>query len=132
MTLGRYQMKRGRARGELPSGERQDTRKHTRHVLRPAAANVAAYLSGEMTWPAFAEAYRALVEARMAEDRGPFDALADLARATDVWLGCSCPTKQNPDVRRCHTWLALEHMQAAYPDLDVTFPEPGSPHPQRG
>lgn len=122
--LGRYSMKRGVPKSELPAGRRQDARKHTKHVLRPAAENVEAYLSGEMSWDAFAEAYRSLVERRMREDRAPFDALAALARQTDVWLGCSCPTKQNPDVRRCHTWLALEQMAAAYPDLDVRFPDP--------
>ena len=66
--------------------------------------------------------YRALIAERFAADPRPFDALADLSRAGDVWLGCSCPTAKNPDVRHCHTTLALELMRAGYPDLDVRMP----------
>ena len=54
----------------------------------------------------------------------PFDGLA---RRPDVYLGCSCPTKTNPDVRRCHTWLALEFIRERCPELDVRFPEPRDP-----
>lgn len=54
----------------------------------------------------------------------PFDGLA---RRPDVYLGCSCPTKTNPDVRRCHTWLALEFIRERCPDLDVRFTE--QPYP---
>lgn len=120
--LGRYQMKRGAPASTLPDGVRQDTRKHTRHPLRPEGALVAAFLGGELPWEAFAARYRETVAERMCADRGPFDALAALARTDDVYLGCSCPTKQNPDVRRCHTWLALEIMRDAYPALEVRFP----------
>jgi uncharacterized protein YeaO (DUF488 family) len=120
--LARYAMKRGVPASALPTGLRQDTRKHTRHVLRPDAEAVAAYLGGRASWETFADAYRAVVRERFADDRGPFDALAALAREGDVLLGCSCPTKANPDVRRCHTWLALELMAAWYPDLEVRFP----------
>jgi hypothetical protein len=28
-----------------------------------------------------------------------------------------------PDVRRCHTWLALELMKELYPELEVRFPD---------
>lgn len=122
--LSRYQMARGVAASKLPRGVRQDTRKHTHHVLRPTAAMVDAYLAAPSpaAWRRFAAAYRALLEARIADDRRPFDELAALARTTDVYLGCSCPTKQNPSVRHCHTWLALEFFRAHYPELDVRMP----------
>lgn len=123
--LSRYQMRRGARAADLPEGVRQDTRKHTRHVLRPTDAIVKAYLAkpSDAAWAKFAERYRALLEQRFAEDRAPFDELARLARETDVWLGCSCPTKANPSVRHCHTWLALEFMRERYPDLEVRMPE---------
>ncbi len=116
-------MKRGAKASELPSGVRQDTRKHTRHVLRPSPEMVHAALSGAMAWDDFAARYRALIAERLRDDRAAFDALAALARETDVWLGCSCPTKTQPDVRRCHTWLALEVMRDTYADLEVRFPD---------
>lgn len=124
--LSRYQMARGVSAAALPTGVRQDTRKHTRHVLRPTAAIVDAYLAApsELAWHRFAKAYRALLDARFADDRRPFDELAALARTHDVYLGCSCPTKHNPDVRRCHTWLALEFFRAHYPGLEVRMPAP--------
>lgn len=121
--LGRYQMRRGARAEELPAGVRQDTRRHTRHVLRPDRARVDGLLAGTVTWPEFRAAYEATVRARMAEDMAPFETIASLARDGDVWLGCSCPTKANPDVRHCHTWVALELMSVAYPDLDVRFPD---------
>lgn len=104
---------------------RQDTRKHTRHVLRPTQALVKAYLAapGEAAWRRFAAGYRALLEERFAGDRRPFDELAGLASSRDVYLGWSCPTRANPSVRRCHTWLALEFFRRRYPDLDVRMPE---------
>lgn len=116
-------MKRGAKASELPEGVRQDTRKHTRHALRPTPELVQAALSGEMPWDDFATRYRALVRERLRTERAAFDALAEQARENDVWLGCSCPTKTNPDLRRCHTWLALELMQEAYPYLEVRFPD---------
>jgi uncharacterized protein YeaO (DUF488 family) len=117
-------MARGVPASRLPKGLRQDTRKHTHHVLRPSEEMVERYLAapGDKTWQAFAKAYRALVAQRFAADRRPFDELAALARTRDVHLGCSCPTAHNPDVRRCHTWLALEFMRAHYPELDVRMP----------
>lgn len=125
--LARYQIKRGVRAARLPAGVRQDTRKHTRQILRPDAEAVRAYLAGETTWETFAERYRTTVQARLASHRAAFDALAERARTADVYLGCSCPTKTVPDVRRCHTWLALELMKATYPDLVVRFPAaPGS------
>lgn len=125
--LARYRMYRGpRPAGDpQPEGLRQDTRKHTRHCLRPEAERVAAYLEDgtEAGWRAFSRAYRALLERRFAADREPFDELANQATAANVHLGCSCPTAKNPDVRRCHTWLALEFMRHEYPDLEVVFPD---------
>jgi uncharacterized protein YeaO (DUF488 family) len=122
--LTRYQMARGVPAARLPKGVRQDTRKHTRHVLRPTAAIVEAYLAAPSAaaWQRFAEQYRALLARRFADDRSRFDALAELARKEDVYLGCSCPTKQNPSVRHCHTWLALEFFRQRYSDLDVRMP----------
>jgi hypothetical protein len=126
-VLGRYRMVRGRRPADepLPEGVRQDTRKHTRHVLRPEAAAVEALLAelSEDAWQAFAASYRALLEARAERAPEALDELARLAREVDLWLGCSCPTARNPDVRRCHTVLALEFMSRRYPDLEVRWPD---------
>jgi hypothetical protein len=125
-VLTRYRLYRGpRPAGDpLPAGVRQDTRMHTGHCLRPERAAVEAYLAEPTpaAWRAFARAYRQVLAARFAADRAPFDALAAAAAGRDVHLGCSCPTAKNPDVRRCHTWLALEFMRRRYPRLEVVFP----------
>jgi hypothetical protein len=117
-------MKRGAPASSLPAGHRMDTRKHTRHVLRPTEPMVARYLATPTAaaWAAFRSAYLDELQARYRRDRAPFDELADEARAGDVYLGCSCPTAKNPDVHHCHTYLALEFMRDRYPDLDVVFP----------
>jgi uncharacterized protein YeaO (DUF488 family) len=123
--LARYSMIRGAPAESLPRGIRQDTRKHTRHVLRPDAEMVESVLEhadDAATWRTFASGYHALLAQRFSEDRAPFDELAELARKEDVYLGCSCPTAKNPDVRRCHTSLALAFMKKHYPDLDVRLP----------
>lgn len=123
--LARYSIVRGAKASTLPVGVRQDTRKHTKHVLRPTAELVEAVLESsddDDAWRSFAASYRALIAGRFATDRQPFDALAAMAREHDVLLGCSCPTVKNPDVRRCHTALALEFMHEHYPDLDVRMP----------
>ncbi len=123
--LGRYSIVRGAPASSLPTGVRQDTRKHTLHPLRPTAelvARVLAHAAADDEWRAFADGYRAVVTERFAADRRPFDQLAALARANDVWLGCNCPTAKNPDVHRCHTVLALAFMRTHYPDLDVRMP----------
>ena len=124
--LGRYKLFRGAppAGTIKPAGVRQLTTHNSRHCLRPTAEIVAAYLDdpGDAAWVQFEAAYLALVRARFAEDRTPFDTLAELASREDVHLGCWCPTKANPDVRRCHTWPALAFMAEQYPDLDVRFP----------
>jgi hypothetical protein len=100
---------------------RQDTRKHTRHVLRPEAVLVQGLLEDprEASFRRFRRAYLALLEQRFRGDRRPFDELAELARDADVYLGCNCPTTRQPDVRRCHTSLALAFMKRHYRSLDV-------------
>jgi len=126
--LARYSIERGRKLVDFPArirdGVRQDTRKHTRHPLRPDAEEVRVYLAnpGASSWERFERSYRALLRERFAADRDPFDALAARARLGDVFLGCSCPTKSNPDVRHCHTTLALAFMREHYPDLEVEMP----------
>jgi uncharacterized protein YeaO (DUF488 family) len=122
--LARYQIARGVPASALPKGVRQDTRKHTHHVLRPTEEMVEAFLAAptEAAWQRFARQYRKLLDQRFAADREPFDRIAELARTTNVYLGCSCPTKRNPNVGHCHTVLALEFFRAHYPDLDVRSP----------
>lgn len=124
--LARYHISRGARRPDdpLPVGIRQDTRKHTRHVLRPTEPLVVALLEDSSAEAAarFAKGYRALLEQRFATERVRFDELAELARSNDVYLGCNCPTRRQPDVGRCHTVLALAFLRDHYPDLDVRFP----------
>jgi hypothetical protein len=124
--LARYQIVRGKRPPDnpLPDGRRVDTRKHTRHVLRPSAAEVAALIGdpSEAAFRRFGAAYRATLEERFARDRRPFDELAALARDEDVFLGCNCPTRFNPDVKHCHTTLALTFMKRKYPKLRVVMP----------
>jgi uncharacterized protein YeaO (DUF488 family) len=125
--LTRYRIVRGRRPPDdpLPQGVRLDVRKHTRHVLRPDSEMVETFLAAPTDaerWHTFGERYRELLHARWAADRAPFDALAELARSRDVYLGCSCPTNKQPDVHKCHTVLALRFMQAQYPDLDIVLP----------
>ena len=117
--LTRYRMVRGERFAEgvpLPDGIRLDIRKHTRHVLRPNPASVVALLAAptDAAFGRFARKYETDLEARFAADRAPFDELAELSREHDVYLGCSCPTKANPDVRHCHTTLALAFMKRKY------------------
>lgn len=124
--LARYRIVRGRRPEDdpLPDGVRQDTRKHTRHVLRPSAELVQALLAdpSEVSFRRFARGYRALLEERFEAERERFDQIARLAREQRVYLGCNCPTERQPDVRRCHTALALAFLRERYPDLDVREP----------
>ena len=124
--LTRYRIVRGRRSPQdpLPDGVRQDTRKHTRHVLRPTSALVDALLadSSPASFERFARGYRELLAERFAAERSRFEELAQLARSADVYLGCNCPTTRQPDVRRCHTVLALAFLRERYPDLDVKIP----------
>jgi uncharacterized protein YeaO (DUF488 family) len=124
--LARYRIVRGRRSPDdpLPDGVRQDTRKHTQHVLRPTAALVEALLDdpSAASFARFERAYRALLGQRFADERERFDELAKLARHANLYLGCNCPTARQPDVRRCHTRLALAFLRERYPDLEVQMP----------
>ncbi|HEX7671182.1 MAG TPA: hypothetical protein VF395_16425 [Polyangiaceae bacterium] len=124
--LSRYRMIRGKRAPDdpLPKGIRMDTRKHTHHLLRPGAASVEAVLrdGSDAAFRRFARDYTAGLEARFAKNRAGFDELAETARHADLYLGCSCPSKANPDVRQCHTALALKFMKKKYPDLRVVSP----------
>jgi hypothetical protein len=108
----------------VPTGIRQDTRKHTRHCLRPSTGIVVAYLANPCpeTWQIFEASYLRIVEDRWKADPTPFDKLAGLATGQNVYIGCSCPTAKNPEVKHCHTVLALKFMKQRYPALDVEFP----------
>lgn len=119
--LTRYTMKRGVPAAELPQGIRQDSRKHTRHPLRPEAELVTRYLENpsDDAWAEFKRSYFAELDHRFAQDRAPYDRLAELAAENDVHLGCNCPTAKNPIPGRCHTFLALEFMSREYPELRV-------------
>lgn len=125
--LARYTMYRGkRPPGDpLPEGVRVDTRRHTRHCLRPDRELVDAYLDdpSDAAWRRFAAAYRATLEVRIADEPERFDELAARATDEDVFIGCSCPTRKNPDVRHCHTVLALHFMAERFPALDVVLPD---------
>lgn len=127
LLLSRYTIYRRRPQDAppLPPGIRQDVRHRTKHIVRPTQSMVETYLTApnETTFATFQAAYRELLNARWHDDRSEFDQLAELARNHDVFLGCSCPTKRNPDVRHCHTWMALQFMAAQFPDLEVIFPE---------
>ncbi len=111
--LARYQIVRGkRPPGDpLPDGTRIDVRKHTHHVLSPNAEAVVAF------------EYRRLLEQRFRERRAEFADVAAAGARADVYIGCNCPTKTNPDVSRCHTVVALHFMKEKYPRLRVVLPE---------
>lgn len=124
--LARYKIYRGKppAGATLPSGIRQDTRKHTRHCLRPQTESVAKYLEDPTprAWKTFSAGYLRTVKQRWKDDPSPFDELAELAATEDVYLGCSCPTAKNPDVQCCHTVLALRFMEEKYKAVVVEYP----------
>ena len=125
--LARYKLCRGSrpTSDPLPKGIRQDVRwRCTRHPLHPERAMVQEFLGApsEAAWRKLRKAYLDLLKRRFREDRAPFDKLAELAKAKDVFIGCSCPTKANPRIDRCHTYLALEFMKGKYPSLTVKFP----------
>jgi len=125
--LARYQIVRGKRSPDnpLPEGVRIDVRKHTRHVLRPEADAVGAFLARptDVEFENFIRRYQATLEARFRADRVPFDELASAAEHGDVYLGCNCPTKTNPDVGHCHTTAALRFMKTKYPRLRVRIPK---------
>ena len=123
--LARYRISRGKRPPDdpLPLGIRQDTRKHTKHCLRPTKEMVEALLvNPDENWAAFEKAYQKLLAERFAEDPAPFDEIYESAREENVYLGCSCPTQKNPNVQHCHTVLALHFMKQRYRKLVVHFP----------
>ena len=124
--LGRYQIVRGTrpAGNPLPRGVRHDTRKHTRHVLRPSAELVTIFLAdpSAQAFARFRAGYLALLARRLKTERPRFDAIAEQARDGDVFIGCNCPTSKQPDVNHCHTTLALHFLAQHYPELRVVFP----------
>ena len=126
IMLARYKIYRGRplVGANLPTGIRQDTRKHTRHCLRPPKEFVAEYLAKPTsgTWKKFESKYLRNLNDRYEADPTPFDKLAVLATSENVYIGCSCPTAKNPDVKHCHTVSALKFMKEHYPELEVEFP----------
>ena len=107
-----------------PKGIRQDTRWRTKHILRPTQAIVEAYLANptDAAFALFRDSYLQLLEDRYRQDLKAFERLAAQAASDVVFLGCSCPTKVNPDVRRCHTYLALGFMKQKFPALAVQMP----------
>lgn len=127
LVITRYRIVRGARPPDdpLPDGVRQDTRKHTRHVLRPNEGDVQRFLASpsDGAFESFCKRYLAGLHQRFGEEREAFDELAVLARQEDVYLGCNCPTRRQPDLRRCHTMLALRFLRGAYPDLEVVEPE---------
>src|SRR3954453_16233446 len=100
--LARYRIVRGKRSPDdpLPEGVRQDTRKHTRHVLRPSAELVQALLDdpSAASFHRFQRGYLALLAQRFDDERERFDELARLARRENVYLGCNCPSARQPDV----------------------------------
>lgn len=113
--LTRYKIWRDKPPADqpLPEGVRMDTRKHTRHCLRPDADRVREYLAAPSprSWERFRSQHLALLAERFDADRRPFDAVAERARRERVLIGCSCPTKADPDVEHCQTVLALGFMR---------------------
>lgn len=77
----------------------------------------------EASWRTFEDSYLALLSRRYADNSVAFEQLATLASEHDVFVGCSCPTKKNPNLRRCHTYLALAFMKTKFPALEVVFPK---------
>ena len=83
MMLSRYHIVRGRrpANDPLPAGIRQDTRKHTKHCLRPTAELVVPFLDNPTStnWQRFSGSYRQRLGKRFRLDPTPFDRLAESA-----------------------------------------------------
>ena len=126
VILGRYTMRQfpDENVGPPPVGIHKDTRKHQNHCLSPTPEMVKKYLSDPTAgaWTIFRSSYLELLEKHFAERKSEFDELANLAMKDDVYIGCSCPTKNNPSVYHCHTVLALQFMKEIYPQLTVVMP----------
>ena len=125
--LARYKIHRGKRPPDdpQPAGIRKDTRKHVDHVLSPEPKMVFRYLAepSDAAWTAFRSGYVQLLENRYRDRREEFDDLALSAAQEDVHIGCSCPSRANSIIQRCHTVLALHFMKKKYPRLKVVFPE---------
>jgi len=125
--LGRYKipyMQKLSPDDPAAKGKRIDTRKHTKHFLRPEPQMVETYLASASAaaWEQFTHDYLALLQSRFESDKELFDELYLEAMQSNVFLGCGCPTKKNPDVQRCHTVLALQFISEMYSDLQVVIP----------
>jgi len=108
----------------LPQGIRISTLHKTEHCFAQTKEIVQVYLEKPTSenWDIYVKKYIALLEHRFIERRKEFEEIADLAMNNNVFIGCYCPTKKNPDVYRCHTVLALKFMKDKYPDLIVKLP----------
>jgi len=93
----------------LPNGIIHRATKNTNHCLAPTDEIVQKYLMNptQENWSIYETKYFDLLELRFKNRRKEFDELAKLATENDVYIGCFCPTKKNPDVYRCHTVLAI-------------------------
>ena len=127
--LARYKIPRGKVEMRefpLPEGIRQDVRHRCfpKHPLAPKPEMVEKYFANPTSEGRrrFRSEYEKLLEKNYSERRSEVDALAEKASASDVYVGCSCPTKANPDVNHCHTVIALQFMKKKYPKLEVQFP----------
>jgi len=90
--LSRYTIKRGAATNTLPQGIRQDTRKHTQHVLRPTAelvVHVLQHADDPQAWEMLRREYLAVLNARFAVDRMGFDRLAEANHISFGFVGSS-------------------------------------------
>ena len=110
----------------MPDGLTPDIRAHRDHLLSPTREMVHAFLAEPTleAWNALEKMYAEMLESRFVTRRDEFDELAFTAMMCDVFLGCSCPTKTNSDVRKCHTVLAIKFMKEKYPDLPIEIPCP--------
>ena len=109
----------------MPDGIRKDTRWRPNHILSPSEKLVKKYLADphEAAWRKFKQEYMKLLERRFKKDGSAFVKFAQLAMEHNVFIGCSCPTKVNPDITHCHTYLALQFMKKKFPKLHVVFPK---------
>ena len=134
--ISRYKIYRGKrpAQDPLPDGIRQDTRKHTSHVLAPETKMVFRALADSTAagWARFEKAYVELLESRYKSNRDAFAELVKLSESNDVYIGCNCPTQAQPDVMRCHTVVALRFLRKKFRGLDVRLPDPAASLPKRG
>ena len=122
--LARYQITRGKTSVLAEGVARRDIRAHRKTLLSPTSAMVKEYLKSptDAGWKDFETQYNKILVQRFKTRRQEFDTLAEVARNEPLYIGCNCPTKQNPDVNRCHTVMALKFLKKNYPGLEVVFP----------